>query len=60
VRFGGPERIRTADLTRARGALYQLSYRPKGSSSLLPQLFLRCAACSSSAARSEFWIDEVV
>ena len=24
----GPERIRTADLTRARGALYQLSYRP--------------------------------
>ena len=27
-RIGGPERIRTADLTRARGTLYQLSYRP--------------------------------
>jgi hypothetical protein len=24
----GPERIRTADVTRARGALYQLSYWP--------------------------------
>ena len=27
----GPERSRTADLTRARGALYQLSYWPRGS-----------------------------
>jgi hypothetical protein len=27
-RSSGPERIRTADLTRARGTLYQLSYRP--------------------------------
>ncbi len=30
----GPERIRTADLTRARGALYQLSYWPSDSRSL--------------------------
>lgn len=26
--FGGPERIRTADLCNANAALYQLSYRP--------------------------------
>ena len=28
--FCGPEEIRTPDLTRARGALYQLSYWPEG------------------------------
>ncbi len=28
-RFGGGERIRTADLPRARRTLYQLSYTPK-------------------------------
>ena len=52
--ISGPERIRTADLTRARGALYQLSYRPEGLQVYCPQRFLKCEACSSSAARKEF------
>ena len=34
--FSGPEEIRTPDLTRARGALYQLSYWPEGGRILTP------------------------
>ena len=57
----GPERIRTADFTRARGALYQAELLAQERFILaVPQAGPTVFDFSSSAARSELWMLEVV